>query len=310
MMRKSTYFLLLILLTTLLPGCWTVLTYFGMMNKSVYFIITAPGIRNLAYGPQSRQILDVYFPEGERIKRPVLIFIHGGSWQYGDKSHQAVLLRPYLEQGILGVMINYRLAPQFTFPDQLEDGLLALRWVYENIERFGGDPDNLHLAGHSAGAHLSTLLALQSHRLREIGIPGTSLRSCVSLSGIYDLEGTFEKNILNSVNDFISDTPFRKEASPIFLLGGREIPTSRFFLVVTGGDDLAGWLKQGQRFYDRLRSVGVPSRFLVLEGKDHTEVLAAMGQRDSLLFQILSPLIKNGASDKLSLRHLFWLAST
>ena len=301
MMRKTTFSLLLIVPITILPGCWNAVTYFGMMNKSVYFIITEPGIRNLAYGPQPRQTLDVYFPEGDRIKRPVLIFIHGGSWRHGDKSHQAVLLKPYLDQGIIGVMINYRLAPKFTFPDQMEDVLLALRWVYENIERFGGDPDNLHLAGHSAGAHLSTLVALQVQRLREIGIPGKSLRSCVSLSGIYDLEGPFGKDILNSVNDFIADKHLRKEASPIFLLGSPEIPTARFFLVVTGGDDLEGWLNLGQRFYDRLRSMGVPSRFLILEGKDHTAVLDAMGQRDSRLFQVLSPLIKNGAPNKLVL---------
>ena len=296
MKRKLIYPLLFILLPATLSGCWNVVSYFSMMNQSVYFIITEPGVRNTAYGPHPRQSLDVYFPEGGKNKRPVLIFIHGGSWQYGDKSHQAVLLKPYLEQGIIGVMINYRLAPEFTFPDQQEDVLQALRWVHQNIERFGGDPDNLHLAGHSAGAHLSTLVSLQPLRLKEMGIPEESLRSCVSLSGVYDLEGPFEKDILDYVKDFVTEHHLKREASPILLLDRYGIPSSRYFLIVTGGEDLEGWLVQGQRFYDRLREMGVPGRFLVLEGKDHIEVLSEMGQRDSILFNILTPLIKDGAS--------------
>ncbi len=197
-------------------------------------------------------------------------------------------------------MINYRLAPRFTFPDQLEDCLLALRWVHRNIERFQGDPENLHLVGHSAGAHLSALAALQSNRLRELGIPGKSLRSCVSLSGVYDLEGPFGKNITRSVNDFVADKRLRQEASPISLVMDQETPFSRFFYVVSGSEDFEGFLSQGRRFYDKLLSKGIPSRFLVLEGKDHGEVLTAMGQRDSVLFRILMPLIKNGTHKEMA----------
>jgi len=300
MMRRYLYPTLLFALVIFLPGCWNALSYFGMMHRSGYFMMTRPCVRNLAYGTEPRQTLDIYLPEVNQTKHPVLIFIHGGAWRYGDKSYEAVLLQPYLEQGIVGVMINYRLAPEFTFPDQLEDCLLALQWVHKNIERFGGDPHNLHLAGHSAGAHLSTLVALRSNRLRELGIPGQSLRSCLSLSGIYDLEGPFGKDILRVVNDFIADKRFKQEASPIFLVKDQGIPFSRFFLVVTGSEDLEGWVSQGRRFYDKLLSKGIPSRFLVLEGKDHGEVLQAMGQRGSVLFRILMPLIKNGAHKEMA----------
>ncbi|MCP4667528.1 MAG: alpha/beta hydrolase [Deltaproteobacteria bacterium] len=301
MKHKYLYPILLFSFLIILSGCGNALSYFGMMNRSVYFMMTRPCVRNLAYGPQPQQTLDIYLPEEiNETKHPVFIFIHGGGWRYGDKSYEAVLLKPYLEQGILGVMINYRLAPEFTFPDQLEDCLLALQWVYKNIKRFRGDPHDLHLAGHSAGAHLSSLVALQSSRLRELGIPGKSLRSCVSLSGVYDLEGPFGKDILRSVNDFIADKRLKQEASPMSLVRDQGIPLSRFFFVVTGSEDLEGLVSQGRRFYDKLLSKGIPSRFLVLEGKDHAEVLQAMGQQGSLLFQTLTPLIKKRATNEMA----------
>jgi len=102
------------------------------------------------------------------------------------------------------------------------------------------------------------------------------------------------------VDDFIPDKRLKQEASPIYLIEDQGIPFSRFFLVVTGSKDLEGWLSQGRRFYDKLLSKGIRCRFLVLEGKNHGEVLLAMGQRDSLLFQILMPLIKNGAQKEMA----------
>jgi hypothetical protein len=133
-----------------------------------------------------------------------------------------------------------------------------------------------------------------------LGIPAQSLRSCTSLSGIYNLEGPFGKDVLRAVDDFITDKRLKKEASPIFLVKDYGIPFSRFFLVVTGSEDLEGWVSQGQRFYDKLLAMGIPSRFLLLEGKDHAEVLQTLGERDSVLFRILMPLIKKGTHKEMA----------
>ena len=151
-----------------------------------------PGVtvtRDIQYGPADRNLLDMFVAEGASGSRPVLVFVHGGGFTGGNKSTPG---SPFYDNvplwaarnGLVGVNITYRLAPQHPWPAGPEDVGAALRWVADNISNYGGDPSKVVLFGHSAGAtHAGTYAAMpQFHGPKGIGIAGLILTS-----GIYDL---------------------------------------------------------------------------------------------------------------------------
>jgi acetyl esterase/lipase len=113
--------------------------------------------RDLAYGPGPLQKLDVFTRAGaRRTRRPIVLFVHGGGFERGDK-HGAYypdnIAQWAAENGMVGVSINYRLAPAAPWPAAAQDIAAAIGWVRVNASRFGGDPDRIVLFGHSAGAN-------------------------------------------------------------------------------------------------------------------------------------------------------------
>lgn len=118
--------------------------------------------RDLSYGPDPRQCLDVFEPSGAK-NRPVLVFVHGGAFTRGSKSVDGEIydnvLYWFARQGFIGVNIEYRLAPAAQYPAGAQDVALAIEWVARNIGQYGGDPGNIVLMGHSAGGcHVASYL--------------------------------------------------------------------------------------------------------------------------------------------------------
>ncbi len=116
----------------------------------------------LHYGPDERQIVDVYQPDMCRTRAcPVTLWVHGGGWRHGDMTGEAAtnLQTIWAEQGIVMVGVNYRLSPQVMHPAHVQDVAAAINWVYRNIGKYGGDSAHISLLGHSAGAHLVALVA-------------------------------------------------------------------------------------------------------------------------------------------------------
>lgn len=180
---------------------------------------------DLVYRPGSadtKHRLDLYIPNAPfpRPLLPVFVFVHGGAWVRGDKNHP-LFGHMYgnvgiacARSGVVGAVVNYRMAPAVSWTEQLDDVRHAVRWVHANARRFGGDPQRLVLGGHSAGGHLSVLAALKDgseslDSLIDAGraklgdstppapVSSTStssstsiahlLRGVVGLSGVYDL---------------------------------------------------------------------------------------------------------------------------
>ena len=120
--------------------------------------------RDMAYGEDEKQRLDVYSPQGSK-EAPVVVFVHGGEWTKGDKSEVSYKPKFLNENGIVFVSVNYRLAPAATHPAQINDLAAAVRWVRDHAAECGASPDKIVLMGHSAGCHLVTLLALDPRYL-------------------------------------------------------------------------------------------------------------------------------------------------
>jgi acetyl esterase len=118
-------------------------------------------IENLSYGPGGEaHALDIYRPYfGER-PLPVVLYMHGGGFSILSKDTHWMMGLGFSRAGYVVVNANYRLAPKHTYPAALEDAALALEWVWDNIEEYGGDPSRIILAGESAGGNLATALTI------------------------------------------------------------------------------------------------------------------------------------------------------
>ncbi|QEW01128.1 alpha/beta hydrolase [Microbacterium caowuchunii] len=143
---------------------------------------------DLVYGPHERHRLDVY-TSGEGGGRPVLVYVHGGGFVVGQKSAPG---SPFfgnlggwaVRAGYVAVVINYRLAPESTWPGGAEDIARAIGWVVENAAAHGGDPERIFLAGQSAGAmHVADYLAQPGLH----GPHGRALSGAVLVSCLYDV---------------------------------------------------------------------------------------------------------------------------
>lgn len=116
--------------------------------------------KNIPYGPDQNQRFDVYLPAHPQ-NAPILFMVHGGGWKRGDKDMSRVVdnkVARWVPKGIIFVTVNYRMMPDLAPVYQADDVALALAKVQQLAPSWGGDPDNIILMGHSAGAHLVTLI--------------------------------------------------------------------------------------------------------------------------------------------------------
>jgi len=137
--------------------------------------------------------LDIHTPpDAEGL--PVMVFVHGGGWQWGDKANVDAMREACNRKGYVFVSTNYRLAPNAAFPAWPEDVAAAIAWVHEHIAEYGGDPDQLCLMGHSAGAHLVALVATDETYLAAHGLSLSDISAVTPLdTQAYDLAALAER---------------------------------------------------------------------------------------------------------------------
>ena len=238
--------------------------------------------RDVRYAPGAgrRHLLDVYHPTEPVTGAPVLLQIHGGAWVIGNKRQQALPLMHHLAaRNWVCVAANYRLSPRTTFPDHLVDVKLALCWIHEHINSYGGDPGFIAITGGSAGGHLAALAALTANDPEyQPGFEGaeTSVSACVSFYGVYDLTNRFggrgadgmsgltERLVLKK--RLIDDRTAFEKASPIERAHAGAPP----FMIVHGTSDSLVPTPEARAFAERLRSVSrSPTVYLELPGAQH-----------------------------------------
>lgn len=172
--------------------------------------------------------LDLYIPQGKKAF-PVLVFVHGGCWSFGDKSGgdlYPAFARTLAARGIVVVLPNYRLSPWVKHPAHVKDVARAVAWAKKNAAKYGGDPKRLFVGGHSAGGHLAALLATDEQYLKAEGLSDKDLRGVVAVSGVYRIPDKLEFNWPNTGEkitlhsnpfDFVfgGDHKAREAASPV-----------------------------------------------------------------------------------------------
>lgn len=183
-------------------------------------------IPDQAYGPDTRNKLDVYRPERRRAKRaPIVVFLHGGGFARGDKRRYANLGTYFARHGVIGMIANYRFAPENKWPSGAEDIALVIKWIRKNGAKFGGDARRVFLMGNSAGAvHVATYVFFERFHVNNDGVGGAILVS----GSAYELKSklTPEGKLwhLGERGYFGADTSKYDDMSLIRQLPGRKIP--------------------------------------------------------------------------------------
>jgi acetyl esterase/lipase len=219
-----------------------------------FFVANAPNsfgsfkrTLNLAYGNDARQHLDVYAPKNAD-NRPIVIFFYGGSWTMGRKADYGFVGAALAERGYITVIPDYRLFPQVKFPGFMDDGALAVAWVRQHARDLGGDPDRLVLMGHSAGAHIAALLALDHAYLEKAGVPAHSVVALVGLSGPYALVPDTD-----TLRTIFSSPYTAADWQPVHFASTQSPPT----LLLHGLDDDIVYYSHSVKLRDALISRGV-----------------------------------------------------
>lgn len=185
-------------------------------------------VEQARYGDAAKQKVRVYRQGAVGKPLPVFLFVHGGSWRWGDPDDYGFVARAMAPEGYLVVLAAYRLGESGRYPAMLEDTAAAIAWTRANAARLGGDPDRIILAGHSAGAYNVVQVALEPQWLAARGVPEASIRGVVGLAGPYDFfpfDSDSTKASFGSVGAGAESQPVnhaRADAPPMLLVHGDE----------------------------------------------------------------------------------------
>src|SRR5690606_6181932 len=219
-------------------------------------------------------MLDFYSPKkrGDREgKFPIVVFIHGGTWISGSKEMYSALGRNFAQAGICAAVINYRLADEVNFQKMAHDCAAAVKWVYDNAERYGGNKHQITACGHSAGGHLSALIALSHDYFDAIGLVNP-IKNCILIDAFGLNIGQMIKEhstafIYHIERIFTRDPNMWKLASPMNFIAHRKIP----FLIFVSDRSYPMLIVDNEKFRKALDKVNPDVFYKVIKGKTPME---------------------------------------
>lgn len=235
------------------------------------FLFREPGVRftgGIPYGPDDRHRLDVFAPE-RRASGPIVLFLYGGAWTSGDRSTYEFVGTALAARGITTVIADYRLHPQVRFPGFVEDAARAYGWVDRHLARVDGGRRPVFLMGHSAGAHIAALLAVDRRWIAAAhAAPPAGL---VGLAGPY----AFDPTTWDTTAAIFAPVAARADlARPARLVRRKGPPT----LLLHGADDRTVGLFNTEEFADALTARGTTVRKIVYPDIGHVGLVSAIAK--------------------------------
>lgn len=235
----------------------------------------------IRYGPHARHHLDIWVPDRPTSARlPVVVFFYGGGWHAGERSDYGFAGAAFASQDFITVVPDYRLVPEVRYPAFLEDAALSLRWVAQHIAHYGGDPGRIAVSGHSAGAYIAAMLALDHRWLATVQMPPSLIKTGVLVSGPYDFAPFREwrgRAAFGSHHDPAETQPINhvhRDAPPL--------------LLQHGSSDRLVYAKNSRHLAAQLTAVGVPHDLRIYQGCDHAGTLVALARPFRSRFPVLA----------------------
>jgi arylformamidase len=242
-----------------------------------------PCALDVAYGSGEGETLDVFpAPQGDA---PVLVFIHGGYWRALDKGDHSFIAPAFTRHGACVVVPNYALCPAVTIPHITLQMARAVAWTWHNIERFGGNPQGIVVAGHSAGGQLAAMMLACLWPQLDPALPRDAVRSALAISGLHDLEPIMKTPFLQPS---LQLTPAQvARASPARL----PPPKQGTLYSVAGGDESAEYHRQNRLIQEAWGARRVPV-CETLPGLNHFSILDALVDPSQRLQQLALDLLR------------------
>ncbi|MEL6238666.1 MAG: alpha/beta hydrolase [Pseudomonadota bacterium] len=240
----------------------------------------AAKLATLSTGDHSAQKLIIWGPEDrapDSAPLPVIIFAHGGSWRTGDPEDYSFVARALVLEGFIVVLVGYRLvkdgAPEGTYPAMIEDTARAIHRVHDEISHYGGDPDQIVLAGHSAGAYNVVMVAFERRWLARGGhghdaLDADALAGVVGLSGPYDFY-PFDSDSTRAAFGAALDP----EATQVFNHVRGDAPPT---LLIHGEKDTTVRSRNSRELAQLIETAGGKVTLTLYPEMDHTDPLIAL----------------------------------
>jgi len=219
-------------------------------------------------GDSQQQKIAVYRAANTDNPKPVIIFFHGGSWRDGNPDDYGFLARALVPEGFTVVLAGYRLMPGGQYPAMLEDTASAIAWTKANIARYGGDPENIFAAGHSAGAYNVVQVALERQWLGREGLDPSVLKGVIGLSGPYDFY-PFDSESTKAAFGGASDP---EATQPINHVRGDAPP----MLLIHGGKDTLVYPRNTQVLSEAITTAGGEASPVYFSQMNHNDPLLAL----------------------------------
>lgn len=247
--------------------------------RSQLFRIQANAQLDIRYADSPKSTLDLFLPPEIEAPLPVHVFVHGGYWQALDKSDFSYIAEPFVNSGKACVIVNYDLCPDVTIHHIVKQIRKAIIWLWEQGESHGIDPDRIHISGHSAGGHLvGELLATNWPDIPGHHIPNHVIKSCVAISGIYNLTPLLNTTINTNVGlDFVQ----ARELSPLFKNTQVICPVYCLY----GGWEGRGFEMQSQEMHKNWLAHDLNSTLIKQENATHFDVVNSLAEPLSETFK-------------------------
>ena len=238
--------------------------------------------KNILYGDEPNQDLDIYYPKpltkAMKSKNvtddnaindsyPMVVFVHGGSWESGSKDEYAFVGQSLAQAGYVTAVINYRKAPEHVYPDYVQDAAQAIAWSYKNAKSLHADPKRLAVIGHSAGAFNAVAAVANEDFLAPYGVKPKDIAAVIGIAGPYSYD--FRK--------FSSRTAFGSDATPETEMPDRQIKGEQPpYLLLTAEKDKIVHVTNTTKMTQALKAAGVRVETGEIAGASHATSIGAM----------------------------------
>lgn len=221
----------------------------------------------IVYDPAHRLALDLYTPPGAQAA-PVVVFFYGGRWTTGTREEFRFVGQALATRGIVVVVPEYRHYPAVRFPAFVEDGARAVRWTEREVARYGGDPAKIFVMGHSSGAHIAALLALDPSYLAAAGSDRAKLRGMIGLAGAYD----FLPLTAADLRDLFGPPERHELSQPVAFADGDNPP----LLLLHGEDDETVSVRNTRSLAAAVSRKGGPVESVIYPEMSHSWIIATL----------------------------------
>jgi acetyl esterase/lipase len=233
--------------------------------------------KDILYGDESAQDLDVYYPKPlaqamrsqQEIAQtyPMVVFVHGGSWESGSKEEYAFVGQSLAQAGYVTAVINYRKAPKHVYPDFVEDTAQAVAWSYNNAASLHADPQRLAVIGHSAGAFNVVAAVSNEDFLSPYGVNPDDIAAVIGIAGPYSYD--FRK--------YGGSSAFANDATPDEVMPDRQLKGPQPpYLLLTAENDKTVHDTNTVKMTQALKDYGAAVENGVIKGASHATSIGAM----------------------------------